>query len=174
MGREIWKQIPGFGGIYEVSSNGNVRRWKSGAKTGVAGWRTLKPNVVRGYRYFVLSLNGRARSMRGARLVLMAFVGMPLSSQEACHCNGDRSDDRVVNLRWDTRSSNHADKIEHGTDQRCERHPCAKLTLDQARMVFVAQGRQKEIAAKFGISQATVSAIKTGRLWSSADLGARA
>jgi predicted XRE-type DNA-binding protein len=55
----------------------------------------------------------------------------------------------------------------------------AKLTLELAQQVHEAQGAQHEIAARFGVSQATVSAIKTGKTWRSytnnpfAGLGAR-
>jgi len=100
---------------------------------------------------------------------LLAFVGEPQTDHEACHCNGLRDDDRVVNLRWDTRTANHADKIAHGTDQRCERHPCARLSEREAGEIYMSDEPQKLIAERFGVSQSTVSAIKTGRLWATAD-----
>lgn len=55
----------------------------------------------------------------------------------------------------------------------------AKLTLELAQQVREAEGFQHEIAARFGISQATVSSIKLGKTWRSytnnpfAGLGAR-
>jgi predicted XRE-type DNA-binding protein len=54
-----------------------------------------------------------------------------------------------------------------------------KLTHELAQQVRQAEGNQYEIAARFGISQATVSAIKLGKTWRSyagnpfAGLGAR-
>lgn len=41
----------------------------------------------------------------------------------------------------------------------------ARLTLEQAQEIRVAEGTQREIATQYGISQATVSAIKSGRIW---------
>lgn len=40
-----------------------------------------------------------------------------------------------------------------------------KLTLEQAQAIREAEGKQREIAARFGVTQATVSAIKRGRTW---------
>lgn len=40
-----------------------------------------------------------------------------------------------------------------------------KLTLEQAQAIREAEGKQREIAARFGVTQATVSAIKRGKTW---------
>lgn len=44
------------------------------------------------------------------KLVLEAFVGERPSGMQACHGNGDKTDNRLVNLRWDTVKANHRDK----------------------------------------------------------------
>jgi len=41
----------------------------------------------------------------------------------------------------------------------------ARLTLEQAQEIRIAEGTHKEIATQYGISQSTVSAIKSGRIW---------
>jgi hypothetical protein len=45
----------------------------------------------------------------------MGFVGPAPEGMEGCHYNGDPTDNRLENLRWDTRKANVADAIRHGT-----------------------------------------------------------
>ena len=49
------------------------------------------------------------------RLVLGAFAGPPPEGMEGCHEDNDKTNNRLDNLRWDTRPGNHSDKARHGT-----------------------------------------------------------
>jgi hypothetical protein len=69
----------------------------------------------KGYQVATLSVDYRNFKLLVARLVLGGFVGPCPPGQEACHENGDRSDNRLTNLRWDTPSNNNLDKHRHGT-----------------------------------------------------------
>ena len=75
---------------------------------------------------------------------------------EACHNDGDRSNNHLSNLRWDTKSNNQKDRVEHGTSDR-------KLTDKEAQMVrqLYEDGgfTQKELAAQFGVAGCTISFI---------------
>jgi hypothetical protein len=52
------------------------------------------------------------------RLVLAAFMGPCPSGREAAHWNGDKSDNRLANLRWATPDENASDKIRHNLERR--------------------------------------------------------
>lgn len=106
------KPIPGFPG-YEITDDGRV--WSSGLRTHSCGhW--LRPHKNKyGYAQVTLYRDRERYSRHIHRLVLEAFVGPCPEGMEACHNNGDASDNRLENLRWDTRSNNHRDKIRHGT-----------------------------------------------------------
>lgn len=67
------------------------------------------------YPRIQLSKNGKHEDRRVHRLVLEYFVGPCLSGKEACHNDGNLKNYFIENLRWDTRSNNHYDKIKHGT-----------------------------------------------------------
>lgn len=120
---ETWKVIPGYEGQYEVSDQGRVksyRRYKEG--------RILRPGrMPAGHLSVAL---GRRNSQCVHKLVLLAFVGAPPHKHECLHANGDPSDNRLINLRWGTRTENIRDSIRHGTWMTPER----KTALDRGRV----------------------------------------
>lgn len=121
---EEWRPVVGLEGSYEVSNRGKVRSLdrviedRRGVRRRVSG-RTLKPGTNQGY--FCVSLAGHTRSVH--QLVLEAFVGpYPSKTHEVCHNNGDKTDNRLENLRYGTRSENTLDMVRHGM------HPMARKT----------------------------------------------
>jgi hypothetical protein len=58
------------------------------------------------------------------RLILLAFVGEPPPGYECCHNNDDPSDNRLENLRWDTRTQNIQDAIRHGRNWQLNKQTC--------------------------------------------------
>lgn len=120
---EIWKDIPGWEGIYQASSEGRIRsvpreHMRPSRKGNVCCYR-MKGRVLReaknekGYSVVVLSdaANGRRPLMhRVHRLVCRTFHGEPANPElEAAHNDGVRSNNRANNLRWATRAENLAD-----------------------------------------------------------------
>ena len=89
---------------------------------------------------------------------------------EACHNDGNRLNNQLKNLRWDTSSNNHKDAFKHGArNHQGERHARAKLHSLQVRtikrLLQFEMLRQKEIAEVFGVTRITISNIKTGKRW---------
>jgi DNA-binding NarL/FixJ family response regulator len=87
---------------------------------------------------------------------------------ESCHRDGNRTNARLGNLRWDTKEANEADKIRHGTSNRGERNGQAKLTKEGVLSVIsrLEDGEtQRRIARELDLNQATISDIMTGRSW---------
>jgi hypothetical protein len=128
---EEWRPVYGYEGHYEVSSLGRVRsvdRTVAGPHDG-ARWRLrgklMRPTPWRkGYLGINLSKDGKQRRFQVHRLVLEAFVGPCPEGQQACHNNNVRSDNCLVNLRWDTLSANMRDKAIHGTDPNLRKTHC--------------------------------------------------
>lgn len=134
MGDERWLPIAGYEGLYEVSDLGRVRSldrvtpFRNSQRT-LRG-KVLKPQQsgrASGVRYLgvFLSKDGIVRQQKVHRLVALAF--MPEGNQdgmEVCHNDGDPYNNRLENLRWDTRSGNHNDKHRHGTDVRSLQTKC--------------------------------------------------
>lgn len=163
------KEIPGFRGYY-ATSDGKV--W-SGPKTGIGrnhpgGFLSLG-KASSGYLVVVLSKERKRYTKSVHRLILETFSGRPSKNLDCCHNNGDRLDNRIENLRWDTRKNNEADKVKHGTDNRGERHSMAILNTSQVRhirqLLLDAVLNQREIAKLFGVHFSTINKIARGVNW---------
>lgn len=125
---ERWLPLPGYDG-YEVSSFGRVRSLdrlvphKDGRVRRQRG-KILKGGVNRyGRRHVTLCAGERYNSKTIAPLVLETFVGPRPDGMECCHNDGNPLNDRLENLRWDTKSANQLDQVLHG------RHPFATRTV---------------------------------------------
>lgn len=119
---EQWRPIPGFEGYYEASNLGRIRgvdRWIT-TRSGFTAFRRgqlLSQRVLDGNGYLIvmMSKHGQYQNRLVHRLVLSAFVGLAPEGTECCHNNGDRRDNRIENLRWDTKLANTEDQFRHGT-----------------------------------------------------------
>jgi hypothetical protein len=171
MEHEEWRTITGFNGAYSVSSLGRVRsehrtrRGKSGAPTPVPQ-RILRAQQNRdGHMRVVLCAPGGKTTAFVHALVLTAHVGPRPAGHQACHRNGDASDNRVENLRWGTAASNQQDRIAHGTTSRGASNGSAKLTEEQVRAIRADSRKHADIAAELGVARTTVGLVKAGKSW---------
>lgn len=130
MTRENWRAIVGFEGLYEVSDQGRARtlgRIDTRGHRRAARLLTPTPDGE-GYLKVGLTPLGTAGApqpcifRRVHVLVLEAFVGPCPDEMEGCHGDDDPANNRLVNLRWDTRSANAADRIRLATSKTADRH----------------------------------------------------
>lgn len=127
---ERWRPVPDWPG-YEVSDLGRVRSLDRVVRTS-AGDKRYRGRVLRAARgtaspraMVVLSRPGEQRSHYVATLVLAAFVGpRPSGGYDACHNNGDPTDDSLGNLRWDTHAENMRDVARHGRHNNAGKSNC--------------------------------------------------
>lgn len=115
MPSEIWKDIPGYEGQYQVSDFGHVkslaRRVKRSQGLYNVSERILK-SIQRPDKYYVVHLpHGMVYTYQ---LVLLAFVGPCPEGQECRHLDGNCQNNRLDNLKWGTRSENARDRVRHG------------------------------------------------------------
>jgi len=175
---EIWKDVRGYEGVYQVSNLGNVKR--IGAIPGAVVGRLLKPFLRGGYPFVVLSRNNVQKNLLIHRLVCEAFNGPPPSQKhEVNHKNGNRIDSRASNLEWVTRSENHKhayrvlDRKPPKSTGKGESHNTSKLTAKQVRRIrrLYAAGKynQSELARQYGLHTTTIWAIVHRKSWTHID-----
>ena len=106
---EIWKDIKGYEGIYQVSNIGRVRsldRWTEGNKCMFKRGRIIKPFDNKGYNNTSLSRGGVNKTFATHRLVADAFVPNPYNLPCVNHKDGHKRNNVVENLEWVTYSQN--------------------------------------------------------------------
>ena len=104
MNEEIWRDVVGYEGLYQVSNLGRVYSVRSG--------KVLKFNKKPcGYNYVQLSVHDKRVGYRVHRLVAQAFIPNTENKPEVNHINGIKTDNRVENLEWCTRSENEQHKF---------------------------------------------------------------
>lgn len=126
---ERWLPVVGFPD-YRVSDQGRVWSncrmiFRSDGARRLVGGNMIKVHLdTGGYSQVCLPRNGRQAPCRVHIMVLEAFVGPCPQGHEACHEDGDRSNARLSNLRWDTRGANMLDRVRHGNHHMAVRTHC--------------------------------------------------
>jgi hypothetical protein len=161
------RDIPGFPG-YAITRDGRVWSYPKKCSSADGMWLKSLPKSD-GYMKVGLRKDGTYYQPYVHRLVLETFVGPCPEGMECCHNNGNPSDNRVENLRWDTHLENAMDAVRHGTCPRGEAHGKAKLTDDKVRQIVDVYGTGmfslREIGARYGVSHTAVRGIVRGRTW---------
>ncbi len=152
----MWKTVAPD---YEISTSGEVRSWKWGEP------KILTPVPDRkGYLYVCLHIDGKQKNCSIHRLVAQAFIPNPDGKPEVNHLNGIKTDNRVENLEWCTRSENMRHAYTTGLN------PNAKLTNEQ--VIYIRDNPDnltgKTLAAKFGVDAMTISEIQRGKRYKNA------
>jgi hypothetical protein len=162
-----YRTIADFPG-YRVGDDGSL--WSIfGVRGKLVPWHQLRARTKRnGYFRIVLHINKKPIGIDVHRFVLRAFRGECPDGMEACHGNGNREDNRLVNLRWDTPHNNAVDQLQHGTRPRGSRSGRSKLTeqiVTEIRELAASGIRQGEVADRYQVCEGTVSMIVNRRIW---------
>ena len=98
---EIWRDIDGYEGLYQVSNKGRVKSLKYGKERILRpGWKTG------GYLFVILCKNGNQSKQRIHRLVAQAFIPNPNNKPQVNHLDENKKNNCVDNLEWATAKEN--------------------------------------------------------------------
>ena len=143
---EVWKDIKGYEGHYQVSDMGNVRSLKRN--------KNLKPSPSNhGYLLVDLYKDGKRKMCKVHRLVAQTFIPNPENKPTVDHINTIKTDNRVSNLRWFTRK-------EQMMDNEITRERNVKATSDT--VIKAVEAKKKKVLC-----------ITTGEVFNSAADAAR-
>lgn len=162
MDKEIWKPIKGFEGYYEISDKGRVKSLGRLVLRRTSNIHTKEkilklPPCKNGYIVTHLHKDGKAYHSYVHRLVADAFLPNPYNKTEIDHIDTDRSNNKVENLRWCTRSENNYNPI---TNKRMSLshigHKLKKESIEKWRKTREANGWKINYPLNSGKSKAVV------------------
>ena len=145
---------------YEVSDLGKVFNIKTG--------KEIKTTLVRRTGYYNLTLcnSGNKKRFSIHRLVLSTFIENVDNKPQVNHKNGDKSDNRLCNLEWNTRSENQKHSIEYGLRSAAgEKNSQVKINEKIALEIFKSNDTYKSMSERYNISIGVIYQIKNGKLW---------
>jgi len=156
---------------YRVSRDGRVEScWTRRGRLCVPteAWRPLKPILRDGYPTVNLAKGGKKTACKIHRLVLETFVGQCPPGLIACHGDGDRANNDLSNLRWDTPRANADDALRHGTRAMGAKCGATKLTENEVVQIRRLRGEgvsTGELARRYGVTRKNIEAIVRRRSW---------
>ena len=166
---ELWRDIPGYEGAYQVSSRGRVRslprvipifdRRHQVSYSRPCPGKILRQAVCDRAGHVSVHLGKYCRGIPVHQLVMLAFHGSPPPGMETMHLNGIPTDNRPENLRYDTHSENLHDIYIQGGKAR-------KLTAEDVHQIRFGLNCgiiQKELAHMYHVSRNTIGDIQHGR-----------
>lgn len=174
--KEVWKDVMGYEGLYEISSFGSLKRLKR-TTLGKNGVEYNYPELIikgdydkDGYIRTTMSKNKNKKTKKLHRLVAEAFIPNPNNYPEVNHLDETKDNNRVSNLEWTTTRGN----ANHGTrNERITNHPNQRKKVNgwkkPVRIIDLKNGDIKiyesatEAGERIGLHQTLVSrACRTG------------
>jgi len=101
---EIWKDVIGYEGLYQVSNLGNVRSIYCRGRKRILNLCICKSST--GYSIVSVHKNKKQKHLNVHREIAKCFCENPQNKPDVNHKNGIKTDNRVENLEWVTRSEN--------------------------------------------------------------------
>ena len=170
--KEIWKDIKGYEGLYQISNYGNL---KSLPKLIFIN-RYTKIKILsdridgNGYKHVLLYKNKKSKSFKIHKLVTDHFIENKNNKKEINHKDGNKLNNYFQNLEWCTHSENIKHSFRIGTsDNKGENHPRNKLTdkivINIKKLYKTGKYSHKKIALIYNVHRSTISYVLNKKIW---------
>lgn len=168
---ELWRDVVGFEGFYQVSNHGRVKSLDRQVFYIDGRVRTFYGQILKlrldskGYYFVTLIKPGFKIQQRVHRLVAESFILNFQNKPCVNHKNSNRKDNIVDNLEWVT----HKENTQHAIKKGLLYKPGKKLDVEKINLIkkmynsgtFTQQG----LANIFSLSQSQISRIVGGKNW---------
>lgn len=173
MTEEIWRDVKGYEGVYQVSDLGRVKSLENKVTDKNGRERILKERILKhvktqknGQETVCLYLSGKKERVLVQKLVAEAFLEKTSSTKDKIrHINGDATDNRLSNLIYGSKSDCSIDLYRNGgLSSSGKLYP---NQVKEIRHLLRNTGMsQRAIASKYKVSQTTIRNIGNGKTFS--------
>lgn len=157
------RPIPDFDG-YFIGINGVAYSNKS--RGGIVRPLVRGLNGKGTYWHYSLFQNGRNHPLDAHKLMATVYMGRRPSGHTISHRDGNKDNNSLCNLCWETYSDNHNRKKDHGTDDMGLKNSRSKFTerdIVDIKLRLANGGKVTYIAKDYGVRHSTISRIKMGK-----------
>ena len=172
---EIWKDVIGYEGLYQVSNLGTIKslsRTRKNHTNGIAcvKERMLNPSTSNGYKCVQLRKNCSGKFIAVHRLVALMFLNNTEDKPTVNHIDGNKLNNVVSNLEWATYTENNIHAIKNKLRLIIgEDHFAASFSdnevIELRKIIDSGLYTQRSIANAYSIKESVVSKIKTRATW---------
>lgn len=171
--KEVWRDVVGYEGLYEVSNMGRVNSFpKLNNKNPVYHSKRELKLVKNGDGYYRVSLSrdGCDKRVFVHKLVAQAFIKNPENKPQVNHKDSNIKNNTVGNLEWCTHSENMKHGYKYGNKKRMlgQNNFSSKLRTEEVtkiRTLYSEGVVQTELSKMFGVTQANISLIVRRDHW---------
>lgn len=167
---EMWKDIPGYEGLYAASTYGRVAALEKTYYAGNGVKKHKKAHILKfvkngdGYLKTALSKGGKRKDPRLHQLVAVTFLPNPENKPEVNHKDLNKENNHLWNLEWNTRSENNKHAFDNGANdvrKYVDGNRPSILCIDIETGIFYDS--IKEAAKAKGINKVSMEAMLRGR-----------
>jgi hypothetical protein len=164
MENEVWKPIPKYESLYEISDFGRVRNVKFN--------RLLKGDLRRNYLAVTLCKKGKTAKFAVHVLVALVFIGKRKTNRVVNHKDSNKLNNHALNLEYITQKQNIRQASVDGLMPKGSNSYRSLITEEDVKIIrrlFSEGVKQKVLAERFGLKRNSISDIVTGKNWKHVD-----
>ena len=165
--KELWKDIPGYEGLYQASTEGRIKSLPKLKGFVMTKEKIMKPQTDRyGYLRVMLSDNNKRKFCQIHRLVALAWIPNPNNLPCVNHKDENPKMNTVSNLEWcdvvyNNNYGKHNQKVSGSKINGERSKPVKQFSIDG--LFIKSYPSAREIERQTGYSQANISNVCTGK-----------
>ena len=171
MEEEIWKDIPGYEGLYQASNLGKIKSLERIAKKKYRNDRIVKERIMHGTKnqdgYLKVHFKNKALNIdKGLfihRLIAMTFIPNSDNLEQINHKDGNKLNNRVDNLEWCTNLYNQQHAWKNGLHKSTKGKKIRQL--DKNNKIIKKWNTITEAGKKLGISASRIGECCKNKNW---------